>query len=159
MVWALACSPLWQVLRIYSSGPIKRVEVLQTPVPVNSLGFRDYTYTVRSAEYFPYLVALPADAVILVCLTVAAYFSARHTRNRSAGFGAALITFFFSFALYATASVLVAKYLLEPVAIPFGGLSLVGPTVPALAICMAPVVVLTAGFAERAVSWALPERR
>jgi ABC-type sugar transport system permease subunit len=97
----------------------QEVEVLQTPVPKNSLGFQDYTYSVRSAEYFASLVTLPTDVIILVCVTIAAFLSARHTRNRSAGFGVALITFFFSFALYATASVLVAKYLLEP-AIPLG---------------------------------------
>jgi ABC-type sugar transport system permease subunit len=100
----------------------QEVEVLQTPVPKNSLGFQDYTYTARSAEFFPYLVTLPTDVIILICVTIAAFLSARHTRNRSAGFGAALIAFFCSIVLYATASVLVAKYLLEP-AVPFGDLS------------------------------------
>jgi hypothetical protein len=136
----------------------QEIAILQTPVPTNSLGFRDYTPMLRWAEYFPYLVALPVDGIILICVTIAALLSARHTRSRSAGFGAALIAFFFGFALYATASVLVATYLLDPV-IPFGDPFFVGSTVPALAICMAPVLVLTAGFAEWAVSWALPERR
>jgi ABC-type sugar transport system permease subunit len=150
---AAVASTAYLLFRAY-----QEVEVLQTPVPKNSLGFQDYTYTARSAEYFPYLVTLPTDVIILICVTIAAFLSARHTRNRSAGFGAALIAFFCSIVLYATASVLVAKYLLEP-AIPFGDLSLVGSTVPALAICIAPVLVLTAGCAEWAVSWALPEHR
>ena len=136
----------------------QEVEVLQTPVPKNSLGFQDYTYTARSAEYFPYLVTLPADVIILVFVTIAAFLSARHTRDRFAGFGAALIAFFCGFVLYATASALVATYLLEP-AVPFGDLSLVGSTVSALAICFAPVLVLAAGCAAWAISWALPEYR
>jgi hypothetical protein len=136
----------------------QEVEVLQTPVPKNSLGFQDYTNVVRGAEEFAFFLALPTAGLILLCASVAAYLTARRTRQSSSGLGASLVVFLFSFLLYAVASVLVAQYLLKP-ADPFGDLPLVESTLIAHAVCGATIFFLTVGCAEWAVSWAVPERR
>lgn len=89
-------------------------EFLRTPVPMNGLGFVDYTGVVRSAEAFFPIQALPTTAIILAGVFVSAFLAASITRRFFIGMSVAGITLALSFSLYVIASALVAQYIIEP---------------------------------------------
>jgi hypothetical protein len=95
-------------------------EYFRTPVPMNSLGFRDYTGMARDAEtYFP-RQALATATIILACVFIGAFLAVRLSRSFAIGIGVAYIVFFLSFVLYVIACAAAAKYLLEPASPPDG---------------------------------------
>jgi hypothetical protein len=89
-------------------------EFLRTPVPVNGLGFVDYTGVVRSAEVFFVIQALPTIAITLAGVFVGAFLAASITHRFFIGMSVAGITLALTYALYVIASALVAQYIIEP---------------------------------------------
>jgi hypothetical protein len=74
-------------------------ELLRSPVPVNGLGFRDYTGVVRSAEAFFLVQALPTSAIILASVFVSAFLAASVSHRFLIGMSVAGITLALAFAL------------------------------------------------------------
>src|SRR5690349_2808600 len=73
-------------------------EYLRTPVPVNGLGFVDYTGVIRSADAFFLIQALPTTAIILAGVFVSALLAASVSRSFLTGMSVAGITFSLAFA-------------------------------------------------------------